>query len=150
MTLPDDISPASIIKHILDSQNLAALASVAGNRPYSNLVAFAASDDLKYLFFVTGRNTRKYANIMSNPGVSLLVDSRTGQLVDFTAAYALTVLGAAAEVTAGELDYTADVYRHKHPNLEAFLETLDNALMQVKVTEYILAGFHRPPQVVIP
>jgi heme iron utilization protein len=64
-----------VLHRILDTQRFAVLCSVSDTQPYSNLVAFAASDDLKYLVFITDRNTRKFKNIVENQWVSLLVDS---------------------------------------------------------------------------
>lgn len=150
MATGGDTSTPGIIRNILNSQYLAVLASVSGNLPYSNLVAFAASDDLRYLFFVTGRQTRKYANIAANAGVSLLIDSRTDRKTDFTDSFALTALGSAGEVRDGERPGPAAVYLHRHPYLADFLGAADSALMRVAVAEYVLAGFGRKPHVVIP
>ena len=51
------------IKAVFEDQNLAVLSTRDGDQPYSNLVCFAATDDLRYLIFATTRATRKYANI---------------------------------------------------------------------------------------
>ena len=45
---------------IMAAELLAVLATKAPDYPYTNLVAFAATEDLKKLLFVTTRSTRKY------------------------------------------------------------------------------------------
>jgi len=41
------------LKSLMREQKLAVLASFHEDEPYTNLVGFAASDDLKYIFFIT-------------------------------------------------------------------------------------------------
>ena len=55
--------PEQLIKEVLNTQYFAVLNSVGEGQPYSNLVSFAITDDLKSLVFITDRNTRKYRNI---------------------------------------------------------------------------------------
>jgi hypothetical protein len=54
------------IKNLFDSQSLAVLATQSNAQPYASLVAFAATEDLKQIIFLTPNTTRKYANIESN------------------------------------------------------------------------------------
>jgi hypothetical protein len=52
-----------ILKELFLSQPLAVLATQFNGQPYGNLVAFAATEDLRGLLFATARGTRKFANI---------------------------------------------------------------------------------------
>jgi heme iron utilization protein len=79
----------------LTSQPLAVLSTHQAGQPYSNLIAFAATPDLESIFFATTRATRKFANLMADPRVALLIDNRANQEADFAEAAALTVLGSA-------------------------------------------------------
>ncbi|MBF0327536.1 MAG: pyridoxamine 5'-phosphate oxidase family protein [Nitrospirae bacterium] len=56
----------------------AVLATVSGNEPYTSLVAYAVTPDMKGLVFATPSATRKFRNLMKNTKVSLLIDSRSG------------------------------------------------------------------------
>jgi hypothetical protein len=141
MTANDYEKKTELIKSILGSQYLAVLSSVERDRPYCNLVAFAETNDLKSIFFATGRNTRKYFNISANGNVSLLIDSRSTNQQDFSAALALTVIGAASEVKREDITGPVSIYLKKHPGLQAFLGRTDSVLVRVAVTDYILAGF---------
>jgi hypothetical protein len=59
------------VRSLLSSQRLAALSTRSGDQPYSNLICFVASHDLKQILFATTRSTRKYANLMGEARVSL-------------------------------------------------------------------------------
>ncbi len=70
-----DAEMIKIIRELLVSQRLAVLSTQDHGQPYINLIAFAATDDLKYLYFATNRATRKYANLMADSRASLLIDT---------------------------------------------------------------------------
>ena len=97
--------PSEVVDNILEllaSQRLAVLSTQTQGQPYSNLVAFAVTPDLKYLLFATTRATRKFANLLADSRVSLLLDNRTNEEADFAEAAALTVLGQAWEVLGAD------------------------------------------------
>jgi len=131
------------VKSLCASQQLCVLATQSEGQPYSNLVAFAETDELRSLIFVTNRNTRKYANAMSNDRVAMMIDSRTNRPSDFNTALAVTALGTIEEVAGFEHDAIVQMYLSKHPYLKEFANMPDQALMRVKVTEYVIAHFDR-------
>ncbi|MBS3783817.1 MAG: pyridoxamine 5'-phosphate oxidase family protein, partial [Anaerolineae bacterium] len=101
----DPEATKSTLRELFADQRLAVLATrEEGGHPYANLMAFAASDDLKTLLLVTGRATRKYQNLRADPRVALLIDSRSHQVSDIHKAVAVTVLGDAEEVSGSERD----------------------------------------------
>ena len=146
--MSDNISHLiGLIKKVLNNQYFAVLASVEQGQPYSNLVAFAAAEDLKSLFFITNRNTRKYKNIQANNRVSLLIDNRTNQPADLSKALAITVIGSASTEKAN--NYQRSVFLAKNPNLREFISSPDNAFIVVSVDEYIIAGFAKTQRIVM-
>jgi len=132
---------------LLASQQLAVLATQNAGQPYGNLVAFAETDDLKHLIFITRRNTQKYANVAENKKVALLIDSRRNQISDFHTAVAVTAIGAAEEITGSEQDLLARVYVAKHPNLAKFMNHPDSAVIKITVSDYVVAGFDKAQSV---
>lgn len=54
----------------------AVLATAYDNIPYTSLVAYAFDDQKKVFIFLTPRKTTKFINILRNPDVSLLIDTR--------------------------------------------------------------------------
>lgn len=132
-----------ILNPLLMSQRLAVLATHHGGQPYSSLVAFAATDDLKHILFATSKKTRKYTNLRENHKVAMLVDSRKNETSDFDTEFALTAIGLAVETTGDEKNLLSKVYLAKHPYLTVFLNMPDTALIRIVVSDYILASFNK-------
>jgi len=130
-----------LLKQIVGAQRFAVLATLSNQQPYSNLVAFAVSDDLRQIVFATNRNTQKYRNILLYDRVALLIDTRSNNLSDFIEALAITALGVADELTGDESDKLVQSYLDKHPSLGEFLQRPDVAIIRVLVTDYIIARF---------
>lgn len=140
-----------LIKNLLESQKLAVLSTQDHGQPYCNLMAIAATEDLKYLLFATTRATSKYANLMADSRVAVLVDNRQNDPADFTAAAALTALGKAWELQGAERQQFLTVYLRKHPYLEEFVTAPTCALLRVKVEKYIVVTrFQEVREVQIP
>ena len=127
-----------MIRELLGSQKLSVLATQMQGQPYTTLIAFAATEDLKYLLFATNRATRKYANIMADHRVALLIDSRANLETYFTQAAAVTSLGSAWEVHGQERQRYLSLYLQKHPYLEDFVSSPDTALLRLQVDKYLL------------
>jgi len=134
----DEVQLKKLLRELFRSQLFAALATQQLTRPYSNLVAFAATDDLKSIIFTTRRATNKYSNLLSNNNVSMLFDNRTNRDSDFRNAVAVTAIGVAEEVKGNELESLRSLYLIKHHNLEKFVHSPDSALFKIKVKRYYI------------
>jgi uncharacterized protein YhbP (UPF0306 family) len=135
--MQDSQETLALIRNLLESQKLAVLSTQKHGQPYCNLIAIAATDDLKYLFFATTRATRKYANLMADSRVAVLVDNRRNDPADFAEAAAVTALGKAWELQGVERQQALKVYLGKHPYLEEFAAAPTCALLQIRVDKYI-------------
>ena len=136
--IDDEVQLKKLLRELFRSQLFAALATQQLTRPYSNLVAFAATDDLKSIIFTTRRATNKYSNLLSNNNVSMLFDNRTNRDSDFRNAVAVTAIGVAEEVKGNELESLRSLYLIKHHNLEKFVHSPDSALFKIKVKRYYI------------
>jgi uncharacterized pyridoxamine 5'-phosphate oxidase family protein len=137
-----------LLREIVSTQYFAVLNTIGHGLPYSNLVSFAATDDLRSLVFVTGRNTRKYRNVQDNHNISLLIDNRTNKPSDTSQAIAIAAIGIARE----EIDNKSllrDIFLARHPQLRHFVEAPDNAIMLVTIRKYIVASFDKTQTVPI-
>jgi hypothetical protein len=105
-------------------------------------VAFATTDDLSNLLFMTSRDTSKYRNILAESRVAILMDNRTNQDSDFRNAIAVTATGKAKEVKGKEKDRLMSLYLAKHTQLVNFANVPGNALVKVKITAYEVATFN--------
>ena len=79
------------LQQLFETQQLAVVATSSSGQPYASLVAYVASADLRQLFFITSRATRKFANLKDDSRVSMLINSSTNTEVDFHRAVAVTV-----------------------------------------------------------
>ena len=131
----------NLVKELFSSQKLAVLSTQYGGQPFSNLIAFAYSDELRLLIFVTNRDTHKYRNISAENKVSVLVDSRKHELSDFENAVAITAFGTAGEVTGNEWKTLAALYLEKYPHLKDFVNKPSNALIKMDITDLFIARF---------
>lgn len=126
------------IQRLFAEQQLGVLATHGGVQPYASLVAFAASDDLRHLTFVTPRTTRKFANLEQDAHVALLVNDSTNRQSDFHRAIAVTAVGDARETAGGERERLLRAYLERHPHLEDFARAPTCALLRIDVRTYFL------------
>jgi nitroimidazol reductase NimA-like FMN-containing flavoprotein (pyridoxamine 5'-phosphate oxidase superfamily) len=120
------------------SQNLAALSTHHAGQPYASLVAFYAGDDLKHIYFVTPKTTRKFANLTADNRVAVMVNSSTNQTSDFHQAISVTAVGRAKEVAGADRELILGQYLAKHPHLEDFVRSPTCALVRVVVDSYYM------------
>jgi heme iron utilization protein len=127
-----------VLHNLVETQRSAALATQEGGQPYLSLMAFAATPDLRRLVMATDRHTRKYANLVAEPRVALLIDNRSNVPADTEEAVAVTVLGRAAEATPEEREDLLPLFLAKHPHLAAFATSPTCALIVVRVSAYLV------------
>lgn len=128
------------IAELFSTQKLAVLSSYGDEQPYASLVAFAATQDLRTIIFATTRSTRKYANLVSESNVALLIDNRTNTEKDFSYAVAATALGRSEEVKDRERESLLDIYLTKHPHLKGFVTSPSCALVKVIIGKYYVVN----------
>jgi nitroimidazol reductase NimA-like FMN-containing flavoprotein (pyridoxamine 5'-phosphate oxidase superfamily) len=128
----------TIIRRLLSSQKLGVLATREARTPYQSLVAFAASADLKHIYFATESKTRKHTNLLKSPEVSMLFDNRGMAEDDFNKGIAVTALGKAEAVKSRSLKKARQLYLEKHPSLAGFLKSPTCRMFQIRVKTYFL------------
>jgi nitroimidazol reductase NimA-like FMN-containing flavoprotein (pyridoxamine 5'-phosphate oxidase superfamily) len=144
--IPVNVKPGSVnvrerLRALDSSQPHAVLATDSGNSPYTSLVAYKLTPDLKGIIFATPRNTRKYRNILKNHNVSVLIDTRSNTANDYLQAEAVTVTGSAKPVRRGrKRDELADLLRKKHPALKEFINASSTMIVLVESAVYMHVG----------
>jgi general stress protein 26 len=124
-----------IVSDLLKNQKLGVLATDLDGLPYTSLIAFASTDDLKSIVFSTLKDTRKFSNMIKNPRVTLLIDNRSNQSADFYEAIAAAAQGSVEEIYDSENKFKK-LYLSKHPYLEEFVNSPNCALMKLKIEKY--------------
>jgi nitroimidazol reductase NimA-like FMN-containing flavoprotein (pyridoxamine 5'-phosphate oxidase superfamily) len=123
---------------LFNTQNLASLSTQKDGQPYASLVAFHAGEDLKHLYFVTPKTTRKFANLSADGRVAVMINNSTNTDSDFHEAISVTAVGAANEITGSEKKRVLSQYLAKHPYLEDFARAKTCALVGVRVASYFM------------
>lgn len=130
----------SVLKSLMDTQSFAVLATHDHGQPYASLVAFAASDNLKQLFFVTGKATRKFKNLTADPRASMLIDNRANTPMDISRAMAATATGSVETASGETLDRQKELFLKKHPHLKDFAASASTRLIRFDVTCYYVVN----------
>jgi nitroimidazol reductase NimA-like FMN-containing flavoprotein (pyridoxamine 5'-phosphate oxidase superfamily) len=125
-----------LLKNLFETQRLAVLATQGRDGPYTSLMTFAATDDLKHLLFATDRVTRKYANISKNPRVSLLIDNRSPNKSRTN--FAVTAMGKTKAPAEHEGESLRKIFLMKHPDLREFVNGPGCVLLSCSVEEYVI------------
>jgi len=128
----------SRLKDLCASQKLAVVSTQSGGQPYASLVAFAATDDLRQIFFVTARTTRKFAYLTEDSRVAVLINSSTNQESDFHDAVSIKAIGTAEERKGDEKENVLALYLSKHPYLEDFAHSPSCALVKITTKSYYM------------
>lgn len=124
------------VDHLFNTQLQGVLATQQHAQPYTSLMAFAHTPDLRYLIFATYRDTQKHANLLLNSAVSFLIDNRSNDPADYQHAMAISVCGSAQAVPVDERARFLSIYLAKHPTLREFASTPDCALLRIVVSCY--------------
>ena len=138
MSTEIDIRP--VLRALLESQRFAALATDDHGQPFASLMAFAATEDLRYLVILTERTTRKYANLQSNPRVALLIDDRENRGSDTEDCVVVTAIGEAQELDPHVGAPLLELFLARHPYLAGFAASPTCAIVGVKISSYQLVS----------
>jgi hypothetical protein len=124
------------VDNLLASQAQGVLATQHDQQPYTSLMAFAVTPDLRRIVFATYRATQKHANLLANPRVSLLISAQ----VDYHGTVAISAHGIVSEINAARHDELLQLYLRKHPELRCFVTAADCILLQLEVEPYYIVS----------
>ena len=123
---------------LLHETRVGVLSTCGEQQPYASLVAFAATDDSSHIVFVTPRPTRKYANLVANAKIAMLIDNRSNRASDFRQAMAVTAVGTVQEVRKAKNSRRIRLYLETHPQLEDFIWSPTCAVLDIRVASYYI------------
>jgi nitroimidazol reductase NimA-like FMN-containing flavoprotein (pyridoxamine 5'-phosphate oxidase superfamily) len=129
-----------LMKKLAKEKDICVLATVSGEKPHCSLMAYTTDDDCSEIYMATHRGTKKFKNLLENPSVSLLIDTREEHKGSHRPeAKAMTVSGAferlqdsqkKAQVRASLLG--------RHPHLKEFLDHPDAEVICIKIRSFLL------------
>lgn len=126
------------LRHLLETQKYAVLATDNHGQPYTSLMAFSVTDDLRAFILMTERGRLKYENLMSNPRAAILIDNRENLGSDLAATIAVTAQGVAEEIGTEGRDAARTFCLARHPALQSFAESPNCAFIRIQVASYVI------------
>ncbi len=126
------------LRHLLETQKYAVLATDNHGHPYTSLMAYSITDDLRAFILMTERGRLKYENLMSNPRVAIMIDNRENLGSDLEATLAVTAQGVAEEISGDARDAARAFCLARHPALQSFADSPSCAFIHIQVTSYLI------------
>jgi nitroimidazol reductase NimA-like FMN-containing flavoprotein (pyridoxamine 5'-phosphate oxidase superfamily) len=128
------------MKSLVRSHDTCVLATVSEGRPHCSLMAYAPNDACGEIYMVTHRTTSKYKNLINNPHVSLLIDTREEHPGEKRPeARALTVTGEFRRIQDKKKRLSVEArLTAAHPFLKDFVRLGEAEIFSVKVVSFLL------------
>jgi nitroimidazol reductase NimA-like FMN-containing flavoprotein (pyridoxamine 5'-phosphate oxidase superfamily) len=118
-------------------RDICVMATVVGQKPYCSLMTYVMDDRGREIYMVTRRSSRKYRNLMANPSVSLLIDTR--ERLPRGKAQSLTVEGVFEPLPAGrKQDAVRAELLSKHPQLKDFMRDPEAEIICIRIQSFLL------------
>lgn len=129
-----------LMKRLAKENDICVLATVSGEKPHCSLMAYTTDDDCGEIYMATHRGTKKFKNLMENPSVSLLIDTREEHKGSHRPeAKALTVSGAFERLEDNQKKVWARArLLNRHPHLKEFMDHPDAEVICIKIRSFLL------------
>lgn len=124
---------------MLVDNNLCVLATCSENKPNSSLMQYTCNKDASEMYMLTLKGSTKHENILRNPQVSLLVDTRNDSMGNREGIRALTIYGKASITEEAALrEVLIAQLVEKNPSLAVFAENPEVCLISVRIEGFLL------------
>jgi nitroimidazol reductase NimA-like FMN-containing flavoprotein (pyridoxamine 5'-phosphate oxidase superfamily) len=128
------------MKAMVKAKDMCVMATVSRGTPHCSLMMYVCDDECQEIYMITQKNTQKYKNLLENPTVSLLIDSReehTGS--SRRNAKAMTISGTFHKIeNNSEKKEAGNRLLERHPHLEVFFDDPDTEVFCVSVSSFLL------------
>lgn len=126
------------IKQLIKTQKACVLATASEGKPYCSLMAYIADENCRSIYMVSKRNSRKFKNLLDNPWVSLMIDTRN-ETSDAEEQIALTIEGVFEPIVE---DNKRESIKNRllkiHPYIKSFLELPDAEIFCIRIKAFLL------------
>jgi nitroimidazol reductase NimA-like FMN-containing flavoprotein (pyridoxamine 5'-phosphate oxidase superfamily) len=128
------------MKTLAREKDVCVLATASSDVPHCSLMAYATDEECSEFYMVTRRDTRKYRNLVENPSVSLLIDTREERKGSrLSGGRAMTVSGVFEPLKDGREAWAArQSLVKRHPELEVLLDHPNSELIRIRVHSFLL------------
>jgi len=126
------------MKVLVRGKDICVLSTVSQDAtPHCSLMAYVANEECREIYMATHSSTMKYQNLLHNPAISLLIDSR--EVTSRQRAQALTVSGVFQPIVdKNKRDRVEARLLRQHPHLKDFIKNPDTVFMCIKVQSFLL------------
>jgi nitroimidazol reductase NimA-like FMN-containing flavoprotein (pyridoxamine 5'-phosphate oxidase superfamily) len=128
------------MKDMVKGNDLCVLATVSEGRPHCSLMSYISDEEGHEIYMISHKQTRKYLNLMGNPTVSLLIDTREeekGQRRIYIKA--LTVTGEFQTISDPEKkDVIRARFLKSHSHLTDFLNDPGAEIFSIRIRSFQL------------
>jgi nitroimidazol reductase NimA-like FMN-containing flavoprotein (pyridoxamine 5'-phosphate oxidase superfamily) len=128
------------MKAMVRDNDICVLATTSEGKPHCSLMAYVPDEGCREIYMVSHRDTRKFRNLLENPAISLLIDTRESRSDrNRTEAKALTVSGVFEEIEDPErLRHVRTELLGRHPHLDNFMSHPDAVILCIRVSSFLL------------
>lgn len=128
------------MKDIVKANDLCVLATVSEGKPHCSLMFYISDEEEYEIYLVSHKQTKKYANLMENPTVSLLIDTREEEIGQRRVYIkALTVRGEFQTIKdPDKKDIIRVKFLERHPHLADFLNDPGAEIFSIKIKSFQL------------
>ena len=125
------------MKDLAKQNNTCVMATITDRKPYCSLMAYVTNRDCTEVYMVTHRQTQKYQNLIENPAVSLLIDTR--DISPRSQARAMTVDGVYQKISnPDKVNKVRQKLLSAHPNFSEFLAHPEAEVLRIKIKSFLL------------
>ena len=118
-------------------KNSCVLATIVNNKPYCSLMAYVTNRACTEIYMVTHRQSQKFQNLMTNPAVSLMIDTRDTS--PRSAVRAMTVEGVFRNIKDPA---KGEKIRRKllsvHPHLKDFMGHPEAEVLRIQIKSFLM------------
>ena len=126
------------MKRMVKDGDICVLATASGGKPHCSLMAYVSNEDCSEIYMVTQKDSTKFRNLIENPSVSLLIDTREEyQGTNRPEAKALTVDGVFQPIEEAKRSYMTAILLERHPHLKVFLDHPDAELLCIRISSFL-------------
>jgi len=128
------------MKDIVKGNDLCVLATVSAGKPHCSLMSYISDEEGQEVYMISHKQTKKYSNLMENPTVSLLIDTREEEKdrrrIDIKA---LTVSGEFQTINdSGKKALIHGKFLKRHPHLVDFLYDPGAEIFSIRIKSFQL------------
>ena len=128
------------MKDIVKGNDLCVLATVSEGKPHCSLMSYISDEKGQEVYLISHKQTKKYANLMENPTVSLLIDTREEEKGEKRIYIkALTVSGEFQTIKdPTKRDFIRSRFLKRHPHLKDFLNDPGAEIFYIRIKSFQL------------